>query len=631
MSVILSLQTNLASLQAQRRLSEHTGVASQSMARLSSGLRITQAADDPAGAAVADDLRFQTVTSNESSRGLANTVGLFAVADSALEEMGNILTRLKELAEQGSSSGLGRSKHEALNAEAQALRDEYNRIVNYTEYNGIQLLDGSTTLIQNQAGLGEAGIIESPVASQLETDSETLQGDIQQTFNQSIGSSSLTDIISEDFDGDGLDDLLISDESNKVALFFRNNGSGYDAAVEYNTSGSYVGALVAGDIDGDGDLDFVAGESNGGIGGTNVVVYRNDGTGTFTATDSLISQYTSDNTGAIDLVDSDGDGDLDIVRTAPADGEIEVYLNNGNGYFNPTSLESATAAGIEVGYEALAHGQLANGNAFIAVSSPIGTEVQAADGSGNFNFYALIDYSSALAVGDINNDGIDDIIGGDVGQITLNLGTSLSSFSSTSSLSSDNSAITSIDLEDFNQDGNLDILVTGDAGAIEIFLGNGDGSFSAANSTTGYYIATASDSDGDGLPDVAAIDESQAAFSILTGVTTTATGYELPEFTIMTEVSARNALDNIIQPHFDAVLLERGQVGAQLSRLEIARNQQLSFALETSDARSKIRDVDVAEEAARLLHAQITTQGSLAVLTQANIQPQLALTLLGIS
>ncbi len=139
----LVINTNVASLIAQRNLAVNSSALSKSVQRLSSGLRINSAADDAAGLSISEKLTAQTRSIAVAIRNSQDGVSLSQVAEGGMTEIGNILTRMRELAEQSSNGTLGDSERTALDNEYSQLKSEIDRISNVTEFNGIKLLDGS--------------------------------------------------------------------------------------------------------------------------------------------------------------------------------------------------------------------------------------------------------------------------------------------------------------------------------------------------------------------------------------------------------------------------------------------------------------------------------------------------------
>jgi flagellin len=140
----LVVNTNMASLSAQRNLTVNQSMLSRSVERLSSGLRITRASDDAAGLGVSETLRAHIRSINQAARNANDGISLTQVADGAAQSIGNLLARMRELATQSGSGTVGTTERSYLDQEFVALRSEIDRIANVTEFNGNPLLSGST-------------------------------------------------------------------------------------------------------------------------------------------------------------------------------------------------------------------------------------------------------------------------------------------------------------------------------------------------------------------------------------------------------------------------------------------------------------------------------------------------------
>jgi len=138
----ITINTNIASLNAQRRLSQSTAQLQRTYEKLSSGLRIVRAADDAAGLAIADSLRADQRIAGVAIRNANDGISLISIADGALQEIGNVLTRQAELAEQSANGVLTTTQRSALQAEFVALSSEIERIAVTTSFNGLSLLSG---------------------------------------------------------------------------------------------------------------------------------------------------------------------------------------------------------------------------------------------------------------------------------------------------------------------------------------------------------------------------------------------------------------------------------------------------------------------------------------------------------
>ena len=139
----ISIFTNLTSLNAQRILGINNDRLAQSIERVSSGLRINRASDDPGGMAIAESLRSDIRVLRQGLRNLNDGISLTNVAEAGLNEQSDILIRMRELAAQSASGTITNAQRANLQLEFVQLRNEIDRIANATEFNGQTLLDGS--------------------------------------------------------------------------------------------------------------------------------------------------------------------------------------------------------------------------------------------------------------------------------------------------------------------------------------------------------------------------------------------------------------------------------------------------------------------------------------------------------
>ena len=146
------INTNVASLNAQRNLGASSMTLSQSLQRLSSGLRINSAKDDAAGLAISERFTSQIRGLDQARRNANDGISLAQTGESALQSSGDILQRIRELAVQSANATNSSSDRAALNSEVQALSAELQRISASTEFNGLKLLDGSFSSAKFQVG-----------------------------------------------------------------------------------------------------------------------------------------------------------------------------------------------------------------------------------------------------------------------------------------------------------------------------------------------------------------------------------------------------------------------------------------------------------------------------------------------
>jgi len=176
----LVINTNIASINAQRNLSRTEDDLHSSLAKLSSGMRITAAKDDAAGLAISEKLRAQIRGMAQAERNANDGISLVQTAEGALDQVSNILTRMRELTVQAATGTLGNEERGYLDAEYDKLLSEIDRIASVTDFNGQRLLNGATsTGISFQVGL-TAALMDRITVS------------IQNTFTSALGSGAAT-------------------------------------------------------------------------------------------------------------------------------------------------------------------------------------------------------------------------------------------------------------------------------------------------------------------------------------------------------------------------------------------------------------------------------------------------------
>lgn len=155
----LRIATNTSSLTSQRHLRQTRMLLDRSLERLASGYRINKAGDDAAGLAISEKLRAKINGLGQAMRNASDGVSLIQVAEGGLNEIQNILVRLRELGVQAASDTIGNQERKYLNDEYQSLKEEVDRIANATEFNGTVLLDGTGGSLDFQVNTGGMNLL----------------------------------------------------------------------------------------------------------------------------------------------------------------------------------------------------------------------------------------------------------------------------------------------------------------------------------------------------------------------------------------------------------------------------------------------------------------------------------------
>src|SRR5690606_1441684 len=148
----MQINTNVSALNAYRNLSSTQNDLSKSLEKLSSGLRINRAADDAAGLAISEGLRSQVNGLNVAARNAQDGISVIQTAEGALTEVHSILQRVRDLAVQAGNDSNNKESRAAITKEAGQLSSELMRIAESTNFNGINLLDGSRSQLTFQVG-----------------------------------------------------------------------------------------------------------------------------------------------------------------------------------------------------------------------------------------------------------------------------------------------------------------------------------------------------------------------------------------------------------------------------------------------------------------------------------------------
>jgi len=195
------INTNVSSIAAQRALNSTNAQGADNLSKMSSGTRIVKASDDAAGLAISEKLKANIRSLNQANRNANDGVSMIQVAEGGLNEVQNILTRLRELSIQSSSDTVGDSERGFSNLEYQNLKKEIQRISEVTEFNGMSLLNGQGEKLDFQIGINN--------------------NDFQDriSYDRAMTNSSL--------EGLGIDSLGVSDKQNAQTSI-----ASIDAAIE---------------------------------------------------------------------------------------------------------------------------------------------------------------------------------------------------------------------------------------------------------------------------------------------------------------------------------------------------------------------------------------------------------------
>jgi flagellin len=149
----LTINTNIASLSAQKNLGASQSSLAGSFQKLSSGLRVTSAADDAAGLAVSESMKSQIRSYTVAQRNAADGISMAQTAEGALGQVHDVLGRMRELAMQASNGSLGSTDRGYLDTEFSSLKTEIDRVQKSSKFNGVSLVNATGATINFQVGL----------------------------------------------------------------------------------------------------------------------------------------------------------------------------------------------------------------------------------------------------------------------------------------------------------------------------------------------------------------------------------------------------------------------------------------------------------------------------------------------
>jgi len=325
---------NIAAINTYRQLTRSTATLERSLERLSSGLRINRAADDVAGLSISQRMRAQVAGLQQASRNASQAINLVQTAEGALNEIHDILTRMRELAVEAASDNISESDRASLHNEFDQLRSEITRIAESTEYNNVKLIDGSFT--RNQVNWTATGNltqygVQELIPSNIQN-SDLFGGNqiINSTTQQAVDTSQYQVRYNFAF-SDTASDGQLTLQLSSITIVNRSTGSTVDTLTYNSTDNKWEGTTYE-----------VSGGSSQ-ITSQTVIYYNAPDNG-----DTLTLNF--DKLGvAIKLNDSYDDGDLDGVNlVVDGDGRklFQVGADSDSNNTIGISLSSVTAAAL---------------------------------------------------------------------------------------------------------------------------------------------------------------------------------------------------------------------------------------------------------------------------------------------
>lgn len=630
----INIGSNISSLQAQRRLGDASTRLDSIFERLSSGQRINKASDDAAGLAVSQNLKLDSRVFTQGIRNVSDGISLLSIASGALTELSNISSRQLELAEQASNGTYSLTQRKAMQTEANALVDEFNRITQTTKFNGISLLDASliTSGLRIQAGYQTSGSISFNLGSDLARQvGDGTFGSITSFSTIATQFSGSNSIATADFNNDNIEDIVSLDSGSTVSILLGNGDGSFRARLSITASGAGISVNTA-DVNNDGKVDILIGDNTG----ANLNVFIGNGNGFFQGARSYKVGATPN---SISTGDLNEDGIIDVVVGTLSSNSISVLFGNSDGSF---AAQTSLAAPANVRTTTIADFNN-DGNLDIVTGSIGGTpQINIYIGNGNGTFNANITYlttplsPNSIAFGDFNRDGYLDLVagnlsGGGFGGFSIFNGNGDGSFRRSVSYLPTSGLVSTrmIQVADFNGDGYSDVATVASSGNFgDIYIANSDGTFKSSKTfatSVGSSSFAVDDFNRDGVADIVLADAGAATTSVLLANTSSSTS--TPYLYLLSQAGARDAL-NTVQSTLSRISSQQGAIGAIESRYKVAINTLQITNENTVAANSRITDADIATESSDLSSTKIRQQAAQSILAQANQIPALALILL---
>ena len=572
---IFALRSNGLASSAYKNLSRTQSSLNDNISRLASGLRINNTADDSAGSNVSVRMDNQIRGMAQANRNAQGANNLLATAESGLSDISDILSRMRELAVQSSTDTLNDADRASIDLEFQSLKDEFTRIANVTEYNGMNVLNGT---YQQANGDG----VQDATVTWAGTGPESL-------FNATKSASEVNSTVIGTTTASGSVDLTIGGLKDAVK-----DGAISLYSVGYTTSSSFTHVTTdpssGWQIEVDDSDDFVLNVNNMAIGYGHL---NFDGDGTAIGDmDGTTPLYENQDDGSIQTSSSSTTAtDLSLtisgLKTAIKNGAIDLYANSGWNSFSHVTTDSSSGWQIEVD----------NNDSFVI---NVDNKMKF-DSGGHLNFGG-----DGTAIGDLNGttslytDGdwittdSDDTPLTVSGQTTTNVYAQMPNGSSSVWVGDQTPNV-------------YDQAQPGTSGSSDPHGTAGPDSFNIdgpADNIRGHWrVQIGADNDVN----------NQHEFSITNA---TANGLDLDTDNVTTVDSARDAI-TAIDHAIDEINRERSYIGSEQNKLQFTMSNLTSNVQSIEAARSSIEDVDFAAEAANLAKNQILAQSGTAMLAQA--------------
>jgi len=569
------VNTNVMSINAQRQLGKSQATQNEAMERLSSGLRINSAKDDAAGPAISTGFQSQITGINQAVRNANDGVSMTQTAEGSMDEMTNILQRMRELSVQSANDTNSSSNRAAIQEEVDQLHSELDRIAETTEYNGTKLLDGSAGETTLQIGANSGQTLSFSIES-VTTNDLGLNGNLNK---EDVNGGRVT---SGDVAASSIDINGVSIGAVETSKDFGNAAANMANVINEKTAETGVTASAYNVVQGDA-IDSAGAVPSGITSGMTIKVGDGAATtlGATSSMDNLVDTINRDITGVTASLGDQGE----LLLTNDTGAEITVA-----GTTAGSGMTSIT--GAQEGYIALA----------------------SADGSS----ISLNDHDDPTSATNASKFGFTVANGAD-----SVMNSSFAADATNGITAADGIQINGVDLVATTA---VDLATT--VTAINA-LTEETGVTATANGTAGIQFST---SDGSAV-EVTSNATTQAARDTalaLVGFGEEMGGKSIDSLgtNVSTMAGAMSSIDKIDEA-LSKISDSRAGLGAIQNRLASTISNLENVSQNLSASNSRIQDADFASETSKMSKAQILQQAGTSMLSQANASAQSVLSLLG--
>ena len=606
-----SINTNISALAAQGSLRKTGLNQDTAMERLSTGVRINTAKDDAAGLAISTRMTANIRGISAAIRNANDGISLTQTAEGSLSTIGDNLQRIRELAVQSANTGNNASDRGALNAEAQQLISEIDRVASNTAFNGIRLLDGSFQNQPLQVGSGNdtndriAISINSAKAATLGVGSNTayltkiqgvavgadgLAANALALNGVMVGASVTDGVSSVDSTASG---IAVANAVNAVST-----QTGVTATVNATNTNTTTTITIHATNTSAGNSAIAAGAFK--INGIDI--------GSFAGAASATAQAT----GVASLINTISDK-TGVVATTAADNVLTLRATDGR---DITTSTTSTGSNTSTGQLASTTSTVSSGYG----STITGFATAIAAGEIKINGVALGKIDGATSAGGRGGQ-----MAAAINAISTRTGVTALFNSTTGNVSLSASDGRNISIEVKGRSSGT-VLTSEQTGLVHTSGGSSANTFV---NTTLKSVVTLNSSSKDGVT-ISTVDTNSAAASGFTaGVTaaTTVAGAGVSSLNLLSASSSQNAL-TVLDSAINTITDQRAAMGAYQNRLSASITNLETTSMNLQASRSRILDTDYAKETTNLAKAQIVQQAATAMLAQANQSAQSVLALL---